>query len=150
MRVQYLTEADAAATKVVWRRGEAGFVFPDPEDAGQLATETRVVLSANTTHALYGHGVIDELNRLPLQGTLGCGLQVLIPPPQLEPVRDILYRADSKTYGAVHEFPLEAIDADAVDYRIRIDNREYQHTLSGLQFLLRTAANEGMAAWFLV
>lgn len=132
---------------VAWRTGEAGFVYPDPAVEGQLVAERRIALSANTTHALLGHGVVDELNRLPLQGRLGSGLQVLIPPPQLEPVRDVLYKADDKTYGAAYEFEI-ASDAQAgIEYRIRIDNREYQHTLSGLQFLLRTAANEGMAAW---
>ncbi len=160
VRVRYVRDADSPIPGIEWRRGEAGFVLQ--ADDGRLVAEHRMVLSANTAHALFGHGVVDELNRLPIQGRLGSGLQVLVPPAQLEPVRDVLYRADTKTYGADYEFALElrgparagggdeADQPEKVEYRIRIDNREYQHTLSGLQFLLRTAANEGMAAWLLL
>jgi hypothetical protein len=151
VRVRYLSEADSPIPGVEWRRGQAGFVLHGA--GGELVVEERMVLSANTTHALLGHGVVDELNRLPIQGRLGTGLQVLVPPAQLEPVRDVLYRADSKTYGAEYEFALELREpasAGNVEYRIRIDNREYQNALSGLQFLFRTAAHEGMAAWLLL
>ena len=150
VRVEYLTEEGRLPEGVVLRRGEAGFVRTDPEDPTRLETPKRLTLSVNTTHALLGHGVIDELDRLPIQGRVASGLQVLIPPAQLEPVRDVLYRADAKTYGAEYEFVVGSGVDEAVEYRIRIDNREYQHALSGLQFLLRTAANEGMAAWLRV
>ena len=145
MRIQYLSEEDGPVYAVSLRRGRAGFVCLG--DDGNLVTERRMVLSANTTHALLGHGVIAALNELPLHGQLGSGLQVLIPPPQLEPVRDLFYRADEKTYGRQYEFVLATVAEPAVEYRIRIDNREFQHALSGLQFLLRSAAHEGMGAW---
>jgi hypothetical protein len=93
--------------------------------------------------------VVDALNELPLKGRLGSGLQVLISPQQLEPARQLFYRADERTYGETHEFVLGTGSnrCDPVEYRIRIDNREYQHTLSGLQYLLRIASREGMAVW---
>jgi hypothetical protein len=132
------------------RRGEVGCLFPGPD--GNFVSETRLRLSPNSTHALMGHGVIDALNELPLEGRLGSGLQVVIRPPQLEAVRRLFYLADAKTYGGTYEFVL-GIDSDheeEVEYRIRIDNREYQHTLSGLQYLLRIASREGMAVWMTI
>ena len=89
------------------------------------------------------------MNELPLQGRLDTGLQVVIPPAQLESARQVFYQADEQTYGRSYEFAVgEAVDG--VSYRIRIDNREYQHTLSGLQFLLRTASHDGVAAWITI
>jgi hypothetical protein len=96
-----------------------------------------------------GHGVLDQLNELPLQGRLGDGMQVLIPPGQLEPARLLFYRADEQTYAGRFEFAVGS-QVDGVEYRIRIDNREYQHTLSGLQYLLRTASHDGLAVWITI
>jgi hypothetical protein len=125
------------------RTGSAGFVFVG--DDGSVGNDLQLSLSINSTHALMGHGVIEDLNKVEIQGRVGTGMDVLVPPSELEAVRQIFYRADSKTYGGTHEFVVGA-DADT-EYRIRIDNREYQNTLSGLQYLLRTASHEGMAVW---
>jgi hypothetical protein len=125
------------------RTGSAGFVFVD--DDGRVGNDLQLSLSINSTYALMGHGVIEDLNKVEIQGRVGTGMEVLVPPSELEAVRQIFYQADSKTYGGTHEFVV-GIDAE-IEYRIRIDNREYQNTLSGLQYLMRTASHEGMAVW---
>jgi hypothetical protein len=38
----------------------------------------------------------------------------------------------------------------AVEYRIQIDNREYQRSLSRLQYLLSTASREGRIVWIAI
>jgi hypothetical protein len=147
VRIEYLTEGHDPVPGVSLCFGSAGFVVPTTD--GRLVVDTRLQLSANSTHALMGHGVLDLLNELPLQGRLDTGLQVVIPPAQLESARQVFYQADEQTYGRSYEFSVgEAVDG--VSYRIRIDNREYQHTLSGLQFLLRTASHDGVAAWITI
>lgn len=147
MRVEYLTEDLTPVPGAPLRCGSAGFVRLASD--GKFVSEPRLRLSANSTHALLGHGVVALLNQLPLQGLLGSGQQVLLPPAQLEPARLLFYRADERTYGRSYEFALGsgADGNDSVEYRIRIDNREYQHTLSGLQYLLRTASHDGLAVW---
>ena len=150
MRVEYLTQELPPVQGAALRCGKVGCLFASSD--GKMVSDTRLRLSANSTHALIGHRVVDALNELPLKGRLGSGLQVLIPPPQLEPARRLFYLADAKTYGGSYEFVL-GIDSDredAVEYRIRIDNREYQNTLSSLQYLLRTASRDGMAVWMTI
>ena len=144
MRVEYLSIEDSA---VPLRDGEVGCLFAD--SGGGFTSDTRLRLSANSTHALLGHGVIDSLNALPLDGHLGSGLQVVIPPPRLESARRLFYLADAKTYDGQYEFAVAtgSENDEDVEYRIRIDNREYQNTLSGLQYLLRIASREGIAVW---
>ena len=75
-------------------------------------------------------------------------MEVLIPPAELDAAQQLFYRADTKTYGESYEFVVDA--QRQIEYRIRIDNREYQNTLSGVQYLLRTASHEGMAVWLLI
>lgn len=147
VRIEYLTEDRSPVPGVSLCYGSVGVVVPTTD--GSLATEARLRLSANSTHALIGHGVLDRLNELPLQGRLGTGLKVLILPSQLESVRQVFYRADERTYAGDFEFAV-GDPVDGVEYRIRIDNREYQHTLSGLQFLFRTASYEGLAVWMTI
>lgn len=146
IRVVYVDRDDPTTPGL--RQGEAGHVWVDA--AGELQTDTRVALSPNTTHALLGHGVVGELNGLGLDGTLGAGLDVLVPPPLLDVTADVLYEADRTTYGAVYEFVVErdasyAPYAAGVELRLRIDNREYQRSLARLQFLISTASREGRA-----
>jgi hypothetical protein len=124
--------------------GEAGHVWVDA--SGDLQTDTRVALSPNTTHALLGHRVVAELNRLDLDGTLGGGLDVLVRPPRLDAVADVLYEADRTTYGALYEFVVSRDQGHpGLEVRLRIDNREYQRSLARLQFLITTASREGRA-----
>lgn len=150
MRIVYLEDLGGATVgdgaDVSLRTGAAGCVWVD--EAGQLETDSRVELSANTTHALLGHGVVDVLNTLPIEGTLGEGAEVLIPPAVLEDVCSIFYEADRKTYGASYEFVVgRGNDPEPIEYRLRIDNREYQATLSRLTFLTSSASREGNAVW---
>jgi len=132
------------------RHGEAGHVWVDA--AGELQADTRVALSPNTTHALLGHGVVAELNGLDLDGTLGDGLDVLVPPARLDDVADVLYEADRTTYGARYEFVISRHPAPepGLELRLRIDNREYQRSLARLQFLITTASRDGRAARLLI
>ena len=39
---------------------------------------------------------------------------------------------------------------EPVEYRVRIDNREYQVTLARLRYLVSMASREGHAAWILL
>jgi hypothetical protein len=146
LQVEYIESEEVLPGEVHLRRGEAGVAWLEP--GGQLETEARIELSPNSAHALIGHGVVDALNELPLQGRLGSGLQVIIPSPILDAARSIFYGADTKTSGAVYEFVVER--HPAVEYRIQIDNREYQRSLSRLQYLLSTASREGRIVWIAI
>ena len=141
-----LPRDDQANDGSVFRSGDAGSVWYT--ESGQLVTHSKIGLSVNSTHALIGHGVVDALNRLPIHGRLGRGFQVLIPPSVCESACSLLYEADRKTYGARFEFVVSRqAQPDSTEYRIRIDNREYQRTLSGLRSLLSSVSREGRAAW---
>jgi hypothetical protein len=144
VRIVYLARGDFLDPPPPFRTGEAGTVRLG--EGGAIESDTRVVLSANSTHALLGHGVVDALNRLPLQGVVGSGLDVLIPQSQLDRAQRLFYEADRKTYARSWEFVAGRTgDAAPVEYRVRIDNREYQSTLARLTFLLGSAGREGWA-----
>jgi len=144
-RVVYLQPNEFSEPPRPFRAGEAGTTWIGSD--GQIEMESRVLLSTNSTHALIGHGVLGELNRLPIEGHLGRGLEVLLPPASLEPALAVFYAADRKTYGARYEFVAEQSEEPCIEYRIRIDNREYQRTLSRLQFLVSSASRDGRAVW---
>jgi len=146
MRVIYLNPAAGGAANDLLRTGEAGCVAVTAD--GALEMDSRVLLSANSTHALLGHGVVDRLNELPLEGKLGDGREVLVPPSHLDTARALFFEADRKTYGARYEFVVgQGTGPEPVEYRLRIDNREYQSTLSHLTFLMSVASREGLAVW---
>jgi hypothetical protein len=145
MRVIYLSSEAFDAPPPPFRTGVGGRVWMSAR--GELETDERVRLSANTVHALEGHGVLDELNRLPLElGRLGEGRQVLVPQAVLDDAADILTDADRKTYGASYEFVVAR--ARGVEYRIRIENREYQRALARMRDLIVQAGRQGFAVWF--
>ena len=125
--------------------GQAGFVWLN--EKGDLKSDIQVNIPPNSVHALQGHGVLDELNRLGLiLGQLGQGRDAVVSPRDVEEVTRLLYEADRMTYGAIHDLLVETIGD--VEYRIVIDNREYQRTLSRLQFLSGTAASLGRGLCF--
>jgi hypothetical protein len=128
-----------------FRSGEAGHGRIDSD--GDLRSESRVTIGANAYHALQGHEVLSRLNELPLDGgPVGSGLEAWIRPSASEDAAQIFYEADRKTYGARYEFVVGHQDIPvAIEYRIRIDNRAYQGTLSQLQFLATTASRHGWA-----
>ena len=133
-------ETQSESPDLPFRVGEAGFVWVDEE--GDLTTDTQVVIPPNTVHALQGHGVVGEINGLGLtSGRLGEGGEAVVLPGTVEEVTRIFYEADRMTYGQVHDLHVAMIDE--VEYRIVIDNREYQRSLSRLQFLSGTAARLG-------
>jgi len=114
-------------------------------DDGEPTTRTRVAIAANSLHALYGHGVVDALNRLALAaGPIAPGRDAVLRPGAVSEASRVLYEADRTTYGRTFEFAVEGGDR-AVAYRIAIDNREYQRTLSRLQYLVVMAGREGRA-----
>lgn len=128
-----------------FRSGEAGLVWLGAD--GTLKTDTRVRLSANATHALVGHGVMDALNDLPLEGRLGEGRDVIVPQQALEAASALLYEADRRTYGGTWEFVVaRSRGAEALEHRVRVDNRDYQRNLLRLTDLLALASRRGHAA----
>ena len=138
--------AEKVARSGLLRRGEAGLAWI--ASSGELESEARLEISQNSTHALLGHGVVEAINHLAIEGRLGGGLEVMIPPSVCEVVRSLFYEADRMTYGGRHEFVVGRSDGNPpTQYRVRIDNTEYQRTLAGLQFLMTTAARSGRAAW---
>ncbi len=149
VRIVYLESDQVPDPAIELRTGRAGRAWFDEE--GAVETDARVDLSANTTHALLGHGVVDRLNDLELDGRLGSGREVLIPPVRSDEVLQVFYEADRKTYGKSYDFLVAKREGeegeDAIEFRIRIDNREYQRVLSRLQFLISTASREGMLVW---
>jgi hypothetical protein len=143
--VIYLQPEEFDAPPAPFRTGEAGHVWISA--AGEPETDTRVRLSANTTHALLGHGVVEALNQLPLEmGPLGSGGDVMIPQGLLEDASEILVEADRKTYGAVFEFCAGPHPSEpGLECWVRVQNREYQRSLARLQFLVGTASRYGHA-----
>jgi hypothetical protein len=127
----------------VFPRGEAGPVIV--QLGGEWAAPTAVWISPNSHCALVHHRVADELNALPTsEGRAGSGRDLLVPPSATESVAHIFYEADRKTYGASYDFLAFAQDVpEPIHYRVAIDNREYQQTLSQLQFMSTTAARHG-------
>ncbi len=143
MRVVYYDHGARDAVQPGFRFGEAGGVHVTSE--GDVETDSRVPIGPNSLHALEGHGVVADLNRLPLvTGPIAPGRDAVLRPFGLEDASRILYEADRKTYGGVHEFVVHESDVpERVQYRIVIDNREYQRTLSRLQYLVTLASREG-------
>ncbi|MGH0035801.1 MAG: hypothetical protein ACQGVK_12315 [Myxococcota bacterium] len=130
-----------------FRSGEAGSVVLRPD--GEIVWDARIRLSPNTVHALIHHGVLDRLNRLPVDlAPIGSGRDALLTPGCLEPAARILVEADRDTYGAIFEF--DASRGDGVVYRIEIDNREYQRSLARLRDLVTRAHREGFAVRILI
>ena len=135
-----------AETCPPFREGEAGVVWLDGD--GVLETDTRVRISPNSYHSLFAHGVIDRLAKLPLLlpdlGPPGEERQAVISPAAMPDALRIFYDADRETYGVRHDLLVaEAFGEPPADYRVAVDNREYQRTLSQLQFLANQASRMG-------
>lgn len=144
MTTRYLRRDEFLAPTAPFRTGVAGHLWLG--DDGSFERDTRVRISSNTTHALLGHGVLDELNRLPLMGELGSGRDTVIPQAELRNAAAILYEADRNTYGGQWEFEV-GVDASGTLCRVRVANREYQAGLLRLTDLLNAASRIGHAAW---
>jgi hypothetical protein len=145
VRVVYYDHAQPEALQPGFRAGRADRVRFTA--AGDLESEQPVRIAPNSLHALEGHGVVAALNRLPLAlGPIAPGRDAVLRPKALDDASRILYDADRRTYGARHEFLVhEAQVPERVQYRIVIDNREYQRTLARLQYLVTLASREGFA-----
>ncbi len=133
----------SAALRPPFRRGEAGVVWLS--DEGFFETDTRVELGPNSYHSLFAHGVVEALARLPLDvGPLREGGEAVLSPTAMPAVLRVFYEADRQTYGARHDLLVaRGWGSPPVDYRLAVDNREYQRTLSKLQFLASQAAHMG-------
>jgi hypothetical protein len=127
-----------------FRCGEAGLVVPNPD--GGLDSDTGVSIAPNSLHALELHGVVGELARLEFAiGPLAPRSDAVLSPTALDEAAHILYEADRKTYGNTWEFIVAQAEVpQPAEYRIVIDNREYQRTLARLQFLVTTAGRHGL------
>ena len=95
---------------------------------------------------LHGLGVVARLDALaPSIGAIGSGCDALLDPPVVEEAMRVFYEADRATYGVRHDLLVRPAEPPAcTEYRIVVDNREYQRTLSQLQFLTSTAARHGL------
>jgi hypothetical protein len=145
-RCVLLRPEDFDAPAAPFRTGAAGMVRLDAEDAFEL--EERLRISANSLHAMVGHGVVDRLNGLPLEGALGAGVPSLIRPAVVDDARRILYEADATSYGGTWEFLVHREEGPPVtEYRVAVANREYQLTLVRLVDILNRAARRGEAVW---
>jgi hypothetical protein len=146
VRREYLEPEAFADPPLPFRTGAVGLVGLDAE--GQMELEERVRVSANTLHALEGHGVIAALNGLDLEGRLGGGLPVLCRPGLVEAARSILYAADSTTYGGQFDFVVSRTSgASPVEYRVAVVNREYQVGLVRIIDVFHRASRFGQAVW---
>ena len=129
-----------------FRTGAAGEVRLDAE--GAFALEERLRISANSLHAMVGHGVVERLNALPLEGTLGAGAPSLIRPSVVGDARRVLYEADATSYGGAWEFLVHRDEGPPItEYRVAGVNREYQLTLVRLIDILHRAGRHGEAVW---
>jgi hypothetical protein len=147
----YYDHASPNATQPGFRSGEAGLVHPDPD--GGFQSEADVPIGPNSLHALVHHGVAEALRRLPYAlGPMKPGRDAIIQPTALDAAASLLYEADRMTYGRTWEFVVWGGTADDripdPEYRIVIDNREYQRTLARLQFLVTTASHRGLGVRF--
>ena len=125
-----------------FRTGEAGHVTVAGD--GEVAWDRQVPISANSLHAMLHHGVADALAGVDASlSAVGTGRETLVWPSLLERVVRIFYEADRNTYGQRYDVEVgRGPGRPAVQYRLAIDNREYQRTLSQLQFLVTRAARE--------
>ena len=128
-----------------FRSGDAGFVIPD-EKWGFNGTKV-VDIPPNALHALEEHGVVAELDALEFQtDPIAPGRDAVLRPFALDDAAHILYEADRKTYGRIWEFVIARHGER--EFRLVIDNRGYQRTLSQLQFLVTSASRQGLGVRF--
>lgn len=142
-RIVYYDHTAVEREQPGFRSGGADRVVIAP--GGIAEPEGAVPIPPNSLYALLGHGVARALDRLPLAyGRVEAGGEAVLRPIALSDASRILYEADRMTYGATHEFLAhEEGGTDPVQYRIVIDNREYQRTLARLQYLVTLASREG-------
>jgi hypothetical protein len=142
-RAVYYDHGREASLQPLFPRGEAGSVTVD--DGGEWSVVSHVAIGPNSHCALLQHGVAERLNALArIAGVVGSGRDALLSPAGCEDAARIFYDADRKTYGARYDFVARVQELpERIDFRIAIDNREYQRTLSQLQFLTSTAARHG-------
>jgi hypothetical protein len=143
VRVVYYDHDRADEAQCGFRRGHAGWVKPGK--GGVFEVEDRVRVPPNALHALYAHGVVAELNRLPLEvGPIAPGRDGVLRPGALDDASHVLYEADRKTYGRTWDFVVdERTELEPLQFRIVVDNREYQRTLSQLQYLVTLGGRSG-------
>lgn len=129
-----------------FRTGAAGLLRLDAQ--GDFELDERLRISANSAHALIGHGVVEGLNALGPEGTLGEGLPVVFRPALVTAARSLLYAADPTTYGGAFDFVV-AVDTGPppTEFRVAVDNREYQVTLVRLVDVFQRASRRGEAVW---
>ena len=148
MRIVFYDHSRPENEQEGFRSGEAGLVVPNPD--GGLDSDTGVSIAPNSLHALEQHGVVSELARLEFAiGSLLPRRDAVLSPTALEEAAHILYEADRKTYGDTWQFTIGRAEIpQPAEYRIVIDNREYQRTLARLQFLVTTAGRQGLGVRF--
>lgn len=146
-RAVWFDRSRPEAPQAGFRSGEASLVVVGADGLPVVHPRTER-LSPNTTHALLGHGVAEALDRLGAGGgPVGSGRDALLLPGMAEPAARIFYEADRRTYGSewrdVVFLAARSHGPLVVEYRIAVDNREYQRGLSRLQHLASLAAFHG-------
>lgn len=140
-RVIYYDHTNPDSAQEGFRSGDAGFVAPDRH--GGFETDVQVEIPPNSLHALEQHGVVTALNELSfVVGPIRPGRDAVLRPVALDAAAHIFYEADRMTYGREWEFVI-GVEGER-EYRLVIDNREYQRTLSRLQFLVTSASRRGL------
>ena len=66
-------------------------------------------------------------------------------PSVLDPAIELLYEADRDTYGSEYDLRIREAQGSRPEFRIRLDRREYQRSLSRLIDLAREAHRSGDA-----
>ena len=139
VRVVYYQPGDAA--QAPFRDGRAAVV-----DLEHVVERRVVAIGPNSYHALFHFGVVPRLARLPQEGgPLARDADVVFYPTALDSAIELLYEAERVTWGGEHEMVVEG-HRNPVEYRVRLDRREYQRTLLRLVDLFRESARHGCAA----
>jgi hypothetical protein len=142
-RIVYFDHHEPAVNGPPFRSGDAGIVWIGEQ--GWMETDSRVRISPNSLHAMEHHGVVARLNELQLElGPIGAAHDALVVPADTTAAARVFYAADEKTYGARYDVLIAREHGpEEAEYRLVIDNREYQRTLSQLQFLCNGASHDG-------
>ena len=144
MAVIYYDPSKPADAQAPFRTGIAGRVELHAD--GMIRLEPVVELSPNSLHALWGHREVEALRRCaPDEMHLEPRVETLVPPTAIDACVHVLYQADRNTYGNAFEFVVAESNGD--EFRLRVDNREYQRSLSRLQFLFTSSARSGLGIY---
>ncbi len=148
VRILYYDHNRPEQDQAPFRHGEAGTIWLDGE--GLPDSRRRLTIFPNALHALWEHGEVDALRKNGIAG-LEPGIETLIPPGSIDDVAAVFRRADRRTYGARYEFLIgKGSDPEPTEYRLAVNNREYQRALAQLHFLCTSSSREGHGVYLVL